>query len=133
MENISDVVNNIPTSTYTALGLTLAAAGVSILLQLLKKWLSLQSDKVITILFIGLSFATAALDYLLSNASDNPKVLALRTFFLAGLATPIYRFLVKPATQLLVDAKIERERKAKSVAPVVNKEVPEATGNEFSA
>jgi hypothetical protein len=100
-----------------ALLVFIAGSGiVSILLQNVKRWLSLQSDKVIHFLLVVFSFATVAVNYLVGAASQNPKVLGPETIMLVGGATTIYRFLIKPASNLLIDANKERERKARAIA-----------------
>lgn len=76
----------------------LAATGViSPLLVGFKKWLSIQSERVMISLVALLSFLTVAGHYLLTTPSSSPKVLAYQSAVLAFMTQPVYFFFVKPA------------------------------------
>ena len=109
MELVTNLLGNIPTGTYEAVG---AALVVSVLLQGLKNWLSLQSPKVITFLLAALSFVTVAIDSLLQTVSQNPNALGQKTAAVIGVATLVYRYAVKPMSNLTRDAKELREKRA---------------------
>lgn len=108
LQNIVDAFSSIPMSAWEAIG---AALGISVLLQGLKNWLSLQSDKVITFLLGSLSFVAAAIDYLSQAAMSNPAVLGQDTAAIVGLSTILYRYIVKPTSNLISDAREYRARK----------------------
>lgn len=108
LQTLLDTITNIPDSVWQAIGVAL---GISVLLQGLKNWLSLQSDKVITFLLTALAFISASIDYLSQAALVNPSVLGQDTVALVGLSTLLYRYAVKPLTNLIGDAKQYRARK----------------------
>lgn len=108
-----NLYHQVPSSAWHAL---FASAGVSVVLQKVKKWLSLQSPAIIHFLLIVFSFIPVAINYLMGAASTNPKVLGAQTFLILGLSNTIYRFAIKPTSNLLEDAKNERERKATQTA-----------------
>jgi len=111
MDMLTEILNNVPAGTYWAV---LAGFGVSLILQLLKKWLALQSEKVINFLLGALSFVTVAIQYLTTAVSQNPSVLGSRTTAVVTAALAAYHFKylgIKDLTQLLRDAKAYRERK----------------------
>lgn len=95
----------------------LAASGlVSIVLQNTKRWLSLQSPKVIHFLLVVLSFVTVAVNYLIGAASQNPKILGPETLMLVGGASTLYHYAIKPLSNILTDATNLRALKAKQAA-----------------
>lgn len=115
MQEVINSLTNIPTEVWAFLG---AALGVSVLLQKLKTWLSMQSDKVVTFWLALLSAVPAVIDFINSNSTQLAMIVP-HTATIAGAATFIYRYVTKPATNLLNDAKLERERReAVEVKPV---------------
>lgn len=120
LQTILDTLTNIPDSVWQAIGVAL---GISVLLQGLKNWLSLQSDKVITFLLTALAFISASIDYLSQAALVNPTVLGQDTVALVGLSTLLYRYAVKPLTNLIGDAKEYRARKERVAEVAVVEEL----------
>lgn len=108
MESIVDFFSQVPPSTYEAIG---TALGISVLLQGFKKWLQLQSPKVITFLLTALSFLATAIDYLSQSVASNPSLMGQRTMVIVGLTNILYHYIVKPTTNLVSDAKEYRLRK----------------------
>jgi len=111
MDMLTEILNNVPAGTGYAV---LAGFGVSLALQLLKKWLALQSEKVINFLLGVLSFVAVAIQYLTATISQNPSVLGTRTTAVVTAALAAYHFKylgVKDLTHLLRDAKAYRQRK----------------------
>lgn len=108
-----------------------AAGGVSVVLQLAKKWLSLQSEKVVNFLLAVFSFIPVAVQYVIQAAQQNPAILGQRTAVIMGLSTVLYHQLVKPTTNLLKDAKAERERRER-VTAVSTPEQPLVTDEDVS-
>lgn len=113
MDTVSQYLSSIPEGAYYAL---VAGLVVSLLLQFFKKWLQLQSDKVITFLLMCFSFASVAIDQLTNAVAQNPQALGGKTFLIMGIATTLYRYLVKPASTLVSDAKEYRLRKERLAA-----------------
>lgn len=107
---------NVPTEFYV---LILGAGGVSVLTQVSKKLLSLESEKVIMFVFTSIAFLASALEYLLYSANLPPTVLGINTVVIMGIATPIYTFAVKPATLFIRDVQIYRDQINAKVAAVV--------------
>lgn len=133
MDYANELLNSIPNSAYYV---ALASLIISVLLQKFKGWFNLKSDKVVTFLFMALSFLTVAIDYLVSAASANPTILGERTFVIMGVATVIYRYLVKPMSLLVNDAKLARQNTVPSESfvpsPVTNIATVVTPGETFS-
>lgn len=124
MEIITNVLSEVPTGAYLASG---GALAVSLLLEALKKWTNLQSDKMITFLLMALSFGASALEYLMTAIAANPGILGTHTAVLMGLATVLYRYIVKPSRTLLQDAKAFRSTTlTNTVAPIQSAPLPQA-------
>lgn len=105
MDSIVNVITDIPDGAYLAAA---GGLGVSLLLEGFKKWLALQSDKIITFLLAAFSFMASAAEYLMTAVAENPTVLGEHTLVLAGSATILYRYVVKPGKLLLQDARAFR-------------------------
>ena len=124
LDQTTDIIGSIPEAAYLAV---FAGLGVSIVLQVFKKWLALQSDKLVTFLLMLMSFIPVALDYVMNQVAQNPAVLGSKTFLVMGLATTAYRYIVKPATTILEDAKKFRETTPEGeTTEVVEEPTPEA-------
>lgn len=86
---------------YAAAHIPWAAIGasgiLSPLLLGLKKWFSVQSEKVMISLVALVALATAAGHYLLTTPIQAPGVIAIQAAVLAFMTQPIYFFVVKPA------------------------------------
>lgn len=77
----------------------IGASGVlSPLLLGLKKWFSVQSERVMISLVALVALLTAGGHYLLTTPIQNPGVIAIQAAVLAFMTQPIYFFVVKPAT-----------------------------------
>lgn len=96
----------VPTEVWTLLG---ASGIVSLLLQRFKKWFSLQSDKVITFFLVVLSALPAAYEALVAASVANPELFGAYTAMIMGAAQVVYRFLIKPFSNLVNDAKKLRD------------------------
>lgn len=114
MDVILQIFTSVPESVWLAVG---GAVGVSLIVQPLKRWLGLQSDKVVLFLTSTVAFAGVAVEYLLSAAAENPTILGQRTAVILGISQLAYRFLIKPSSNLLADAKAERERRTGEATP----------------
>lgn len=96
MDIVTQIINffgTIPAEFYVFI---FGAAGVSAITQVLKKVFSLESEKIVMVLFAGISFAASGIDYLLSAHNLPPTVLGVHMVTLMGIATPLYRFVIKP-------------------------------------
>lgn len=111
MEQITTLLNAIPDGTFYVVAVGLV---VSILLQVFKHWLQLQSDKVITFLLMCLSFISVAIDFLTQTVAQNPTAMGAKTFLIMGVSTTLYRYIVKPVTGIVQDAKVYRDGKVKA-------------------
>lgn len=122
---------NVPNGVYYAM---LLATTISLILQRAKKWLEIQSDRVINFLGLALSFVGVAIDSLLSEASSNPSILGQRTLLVVGVIQLMYQFVIKPGHNLIRDAKATRQARDESTvvttvfpattAPVTTIETP---------
>lgn len=115
MDIATQIINffgSIPAEFYV---FVLGAAGVSALTQVLKKTFSLESEKVVTILFAGVSFIAGGFDYLLSAHNLPPMVLGVNMVTIMGIATPMYRFVIKPLDTFLGNYKKYRSQLMKEV------------------
>lgn len=134
MELIKEIIDHIPNSAYLAI---LGAGVVSVLLQLTKQWLSLQSDKIITFLLGVFSFLVVSIDYVTQAVAQSPAVLGQRTATIMGVTQLVYRYAVKPGYNVVKDAKEYRARKETTsntpavVAPAVA--APAEAPQEFQA
>lgn len=123
MEFVVNAFGEIPTGAYLALA---GGLGVSLLTEMAKKYLSLQSDKVITFLVLALSFATSAIEYIITAVAQNPGILGTHTASVLAASTLAYRFIVKPAKNLLGDAKSFRNNTlAHVVSPLADMPIPQ--------
>jgi hypothetical protein len=76
----------------------LAASGViSPLLVGIKKWFSVQNEKVMISLVILISGLAVAGNYMLHVPTSDPYIIGIQTAVLAFMTQPIYFFIVKPA------------------------------------
>ena len=103
---INSILDSVPDKTliYVLIGLL-----ISVGLQFFKRWLSIQSDKVITFMLGAFSFIVVAIDYLISQAAQNPSILGGNTLMFMGATTTLYHYVVKPMTNIVRDAKAYRE------------------------
>lgn len=117
METLHHIWNSIPWATVR--DAVIAAGGVSVAVQVFKKWLALQSEKVITFLVGVVSFIAVGINYLMGAAAQNPMILGQRTAALVGLATLIYQapgIGIKTLSGILRDAKTLREAQTTQVS-----------------
>lgn len=102
----------------------IAASGViSPLLVGIKKWFSVQSEKVMITLVVVLSTVTVAGNYLLHVPTADPRILAVQAAVLAFATQPVYFFIVKPA---IYSFRSYIEKAAKFNAEVKSAAVPAA-------
>ena len=122
IDSIVDFLNN---SQGAILLTTIGGFVVSVTLEKIKKWLSLQSDKVITFLLTAFSFLAVAIESLLSSNPESLSAIGLNStviFFAANIA---YRYVVKPGKGLIEDARAFRTETVENVT----QDVPEAAQN----
>lgn len=106
MDFIVNLLQYVPAETWTALG---ASLGISVVVQMLKHWIDGLGQKTLVTLVGIFAFIASVAEYLLSVAAQNPAILGAETATLVGLSTLVYRFLVAPVYNLLLDAKAYRE------------------------
>lgn len=118
MDQLTNVLNallSIPSVVWVTV---LGAAGVSVATQVIKKLLSLESEKMVMTIFTAISFAASGLDYILSSHNLPPTILGVNTVAIMGVATPLYIYAIKPLSQFIVDVKAYRSQIADKVAEV---------------
>lgn len=124
MEALISFLVGIPQEVWIVLA---EAVGVSALLQAFKHWLSLQSEKFIVFLLGALSFLTSVFDYISQQTAQDPTILGPNTLMIMGLATAVYRYGVKPTSNLLSDVRAFRAQKAANV-PLIPSAAPTSGG-----
>jgi hypothetical protein len=121
---------------YLATHIPWAAVGASGVLSPLllgiKKWFSVQSEKVMITLVALSSMIVAGAHYLLSVPTHDPTVIAVQGAALAFMTQPFYFFIVKPVAaavgeQLAKAAAFDAQVKSAADVPL------SATGPDFSA
>jgi hypothetical protein len=93
LQKVLDILNNVPPGTYEAL---LASGIISPLLVGVKKWFSVQSERVMITLVVVLGMLAAAGNYLLHVPTQDPSIIALQGAVIAFMTQPVYFFFVKP-------------------------------------
>lgn len=76
--------------------LVIASGVLSPVVLLVKKWLHLQSEKVMMTLVLVLSTLGAAVSYVLTTTSADPSIIAAQSLMVAAMSQPVYYILVKP-------------------------------------
>lgn len=94
MEQVISILNwlavNIPWDLVIASGI------LSPVVLIVKKWLHLQSEKVMMTLVLVLSMLGSALTYILTSSSDVPSIIATQGLMVAAMSQPIYFLCLKP-------------------------------------
>lgn len=109
---MQDLLNNLQNIDPGVLAALAGVVGVSIAVQLIKHYLALTNPKIITAVLGAFSFAAGVVQYISQAAAQNPSILGQKTLAIAGGATFAYRFVIKPLTNLLSDAKAQRSLQA---------------------
>lgn len=116
-----------------------AASGVlSPVLLAIKKWFSVQSEKVMITLVLLAGMLTAAGHYLLNVPTNDPSIIAVQGAVLAFMTQPFYFFIVKPIANTVSEqiAKAQAfDRQIKSAiepAPAVSGTRPITPVEDFS-
>lgn len=104
---IIDALLSIPAEAYAYV---LGAFGVSIITQVSKKLLSLENDKKVILLFTVISFIFSGIEYLATASGLPPTILGVSTVTLMGIATPIYHWIVKPASVFIGQVRAYRSQ-----------------------
>lgn len=104
--NIVSAFLSVPPEVYVTI---LGAGVVSVIVQILKKVLKLDSEKVVVTVFAAVAFAASGLEYLITAAELSPMFLGANTALLMGIATPLYRFVIKPLSLLISQYKLVKE------------------------
>jgi hypothetical protein len=84
-------------ATYMPWDALLAAGIISPTLVGFKKWLSIQSERVMILLVILVSLGTVTSHYLLTVPTHDPSIIGVQTAVLAFMTQPVFFFIVKPA------------------------------------
>ena len=89
------------TATNVPWDLVIASGILSPLALAIKKWFSVQSEKVMMTLVIVLGVVGSAITYLMSTPTSDPSIIAAHGLIVAALSQPFYYLCVKPATKWL--------------------------------
>lgn len=89
--NVSNyLANHIP---WAAVG---ASGVLSPLVLAIKKWFSVQSERIMITIVALVATITAGANYLIHVPTHDPSIIALQATVLAFLTQPVYFFVVKP-------------------------------------
>lgn len=95
MNDILPTINHIATMIPWDL---VAASGILSPLALgIKKWLSIQSERVMMTLVLVLSVVGATATYLMTVTTSDPSIIAVRGLMIAAMSQPFYYLIVKPS------------------------------------
>ncbi len=118
LEKIIQAIAAVPDGAWQAIG---AAFIASPLIQALKRWASVQSEKVMITLVAFVSFVAAGIQYLVSTPSDNPLIIVLHTAVVGFASQPVYFFFVKPLymelSRILISARKFNDEVKTAVIP----------------
>lgn len=118
MEAFQTLINLFINTPAWMISLVLGAAGVSLLTEFMKRLMKLESDKVITVLFVTVSSLASGLDYLMTTTDLPVAIFGLQTAMILGVATPIYRFGVKPLSIALGEYMKNKQKIAAKVQEI---------------
>lgn len=81
--------------------LVLASGILSPLLLGVKKWFSVQSEKVMMSLVLVFGVVGAAVTYLMGTPTTDPSIIAAHGLMIAAMSQPVFFILVKPVSRWL--------------------------------
>ncbi len=99
MEQVISILNTI--ATNIPWDLVIASGILSPLLVIIKKWMHIQSEKVMMSLVLLFGVLGAAATYLLTVETADPSIIAVQGLMIAAMSQPIFFILVKPAATWL--------------------------------
>lgn len=111
--NFAPIINSLPPEVWFAI----LGGVVTVVTQATKKWLSLQSPKVIMALTAALSALATIIPALLTAVNHNPAVLGQHAVTVIGVATLLYRYIVQPADTFLENYKSYKATALAATAP----------------
>lgn len=90
------------------LGVVVGGSGaVSLLLEPVKKWLTLQSHSTITALHYLFALLAVGTHYIITSSSQNPRVLFVQALVVLGTNQFIYPLVTEPLSAIVSDAKAQ--------------------------
>lgn len=96
-QSILDNLNSVPSEVWLVVAETIIAALVaSPLVVGIKKWLKINSDKVMLVTAILTSIGTAAAAYAINDPAFSAWLIPVHGWLIFATTQPVYRFLVKP-------------------------------------
>lgn len=118
-------LTSVPPQVWTTILVLLGASGISFVTQVIKKALALEKTKVVQTVVIGISFATAGLQYLLTHQFKSlpPTVLGVHTATLVGVATAVYNYALNPFTKWYANYKLMKAKYAPQINTLVGEEI----------
>lgn len=107
---IAQQIAAVPDSVWVIVG---GVLGLSALQQGIKHKVDGLSERTNTLMSVAFAGLLASSDYLTSAAAQNPMILGPETAAILGVMTVVYRYVVKPFYNLLIDAQeLRRKRTA---------------------
>lgn len=127
MDSILDIIGNEGAQSLVAMLV------IPMIIQKLKSWAIVQKPLVINIVAGLMSFITVAAESILSSNPDSYGMLGLKSVAIVGGIQYVYSMIIKPATQVLEDAKLTRQnRNLIDSMPIQNQDlVPAELSMEF--
>jgi hypothetical protein len=123
LHHINVALNNIPWGAVAASGV------LSPVLLAVKKWFSVQSEKVMITLVAASGMLVAGANYLLHVPTHEPTIIALQGAAIAFGTQPFYFFIVKPLAAAVAD---QLAKAAAFDAQVKSAAVPAPLAEDFS-
>lgn len=88
------------------IGIVIGGSGVvSVILQNVKRWLSLQKPTVITAIHYALALLAVGAHYVAVSHSGSPTIIFMQALIVLGTNQFVYPLFTKPMSNLLSDAK----------------------------
>lgn len=115
MKTLEALYNIMPLDAWLTLVFGPAA---SLLLSKLKRWLGLQSERVVVTLFMVLTGLGGIGTYLITSITLPPTWIVPFWGMITSLGLAFYHLLYKPGIALVSDAKKQRESELTTPAPV---------------
>lgn len=96
LPNLINFVASLPPEFYITIA---SALGVTGIVEAIKHWADIQGPRVLMLLTLALSCVAAGLEYVMTDASNDPTAFGSYTTLIVGAATILYRFVTQPSLQ----------------------------------
>lgn len=125
METLKAIYHIMPADAWMTL---IGGPVASLVLTRLKKWLALESEKVIVFLLFVITTLGGIATYLATSITQTPLWIAPFMGIITTVSLGFYHLLYKPAVKLVQDANAERQATNPTPAPVEAAAIPTANG-----